>query len=396
MILNPVFVFLCTWGGVLFLYSLELTTNLVSWSPIGLMVIVMNMLFICIVYFFVSTKNKPVRNNTYDGVINSYTNILICIWLVGTLAEMFYSDGFPLYWRIMNIPKLYTDFGVPSLHGIMNAIYLQLLTMLYYLHLNNKSKLRVILIVALFFWPVCMLGRGILLSAILQMLCVNLFMRRIKISHYIIFLILGLSVVVLFGVLGDMRQTVNPFAYLIRDNDSMLHYLPSGFLWFYVYLTAGLSNFFYNVDMVSPTLLPLYSFSNMLPSIIRTYLELDPRNDLFTFVDPNLNTSTAYAGFVSDFGAIGAFILMGLIQTLCCYIYSLARNGRPWFIFAYTVAFQILVFSIFYDMFFLLPTLFQFAVSFGLYVFYKSKINGAGFGVRKNIITQRLQDELRT
>lgn len=307
----------------------------------------------------------------YKKYILAYTKIIAGIWFFGTLLEILFSSGFPLYWVFVGVPKLYTDFGVPSFHGMMNALYLQLMTMLAYLYIcDRESKKRYFLaIILLAFWPVMMLGRGIFISAIIQMACIYFMLNKISFSRIFFMGVAFIAVIVLFGVLGDMRQTINPFAYLIRDENSILHQLPSGFLWFYVYLTAGLSNLFHNIDIVNPSYIPQFSFSNMLPSIVRELLGVDPRNDVFTFVDANLNTSTGYAGFVSDFGALGGVFFFGIIHIIICVIYKSALSGKPWSIFSYTVAVQIIAFSIFYDMFFLLPTLFQFIVCFGARVF---------------------------
>ena len=374
MIINPLFVYLTSWFSVLILYGLNLTSNLVQWSFIGMLMIAINMIFFCVVYYLLvghRKKNIMTIRHEYTDKIQIYAKKVGVIWFLGTLFEIYFSGGFPLYWAMVGIPKLYTEFGVPSFHGIMNALYLQLLTMLFYLYLCKLEHKNVYLvfILLMFSWPVMMLGRGILVSAIIQMSCIYLMLNKIKLSHIIMMLVTCLTVVIVFGMLGDMRQTVNPFAYLIRDNNSILHELPSGFLWFYVYLTAGLSNLFHNVDLIEPSYIPQFSFSNMLPTIVRNLFEIDPRNDAFIFVDANLNTSTAYAGFVSDFGAIGGVVFFALIHSILCYIYKTALHGKPWSIFAYAVVVQIIAFSIFYDMFLLLPTLFQFVVCIGLKVF---------------------------
>lgn len=374
MIINPLFVYLTSWFSVLILYGLNLTLNLVQWSFIGMLMIAINMIFFCVIYYLLvghRKKNIVTIRHEYTDKIQIYAKIISIIWLLGTLFEMYFSGGFPLYWALAGIPKLYTEFGVPSFHGIMNALYLQLLTMLFYLYSCNikNNKIYLALILLLFLWPVMMLGRGILVSAIIQMSCIYLMLNKIKLSHIIMMLVTCLTVVIVFGILGDMRQTVNPFAYLIRDNHSFLHELPSGFLWFYVYLTAGLSNLFHNIDLINPSYIPQFSFSNMLPTVVRNMLEIDPRNDAFIFVDANLNTSTAYAGFVSDFGAIGGVVFFSLIHSILCYIYKTALHGKPWSIFAYAVVVQIIAFSIFYDMLLLLPTLFQFVVCVGLKCF---------------------------
>ncbi|MFJ7796606.1 O-antigen polymerase [Pseudomonas sp. NPDC096950] len=378
--LNPAFVYISMWSLVLLLYFFGLTTNLVSPSIVGLMVILMNMVSIFLLYVLLKGRKKVQslsleKEGAYIGIVGRFFRLLFGIWIVGTVFEVYYSGGVPLYWRLAGIDKLYTEFGVPSLHGVMNACYLQMLSMATYLSIKTKSKTLALVIAALLFWPVLMLGRGILLSGLIQIVCVSLLLTKISYKKIFALLIVALSVVVVFGYLGDMRQTSNPFSYLVSGRSAeVFDALPSGFLWFYVYLTAGLSNFFHNIDIVNPAWSVSYSMSNMLPSVVKAFFGLDARNDLFEFVDRNLNTSTIYAGFVSDVGAFGGFVFVALIQLVCCFVYNTSLKGRPWGIFAYSVAFQILVFSIFYDMFFLLPTLFQFFICFSLYIFANMRV----------------------
>jgi len=172
------------------------------------------------------------------------------------------------------------------------------------------------------------------------------------------------AAVFLFGYVGDLRQTENPFFYLVKpDFVEFFSAMPSGFLWFYVYLTSGMSNLFYNIETVEPAYSFGYSFYNMLPSAVKIWLGLEGRNDLFVFVDNNLNAATFYSGYISDFGVLGAFFIATIVQFFCCVAYVLAKKGKPWGVLSYAVAFQILIFSIFYDLFFILPVLFQFVLA---------------------------------
>ncbi|NNA97961.1 O-antigen polymerase [Pseudomonas gessardii] len=372
--INPVFVYIAVWGLVLFLYSLGLTSNLVDFSLVGVILIVLNLLSILLIFFFLGGGGKQKSRSEDDwffqDTVRRFLKFVILVWMSGTFAEIIYSGGFPLYWKLIGDTRLYTEFGIPSFHGIMNAFYLQALSMACYLFLKFRRFKFLFLIVVLLFWPIFMLGRGILLGGLLQMACVLFLLTRLN-AKKIFALTLGLiGVIIAFGYIGDLRQTANPFSYLVTGQTAeVFSVLPSGFLWFYVYLTAGLSNLFHNIDSLAPAGGLSYTFSNMLPSIVRSYFEIGARNDLFVFVDPNLNTSTIYAGAVSDLGPVGGFFAVLIVQLVCCYAYILSLKGKPWGIFAYTVAFQILTFSIFYDMFFLLPTLFQFAICFLLYVY---------------------------
>lgn len=377
--ISPIFVYISAWALVLGLYALDLTSNLVEVSGVGLLVIVLNMLGIILISSLLSAGRKRdldiEKDGLYLSIVRSFLKFALLVWGAGTAFEVYVGNGFPLLWKFVGDTRLYTEFGIPSLHGVLNAFYLQSLSMVAFIFFKTRQRRWALLSMLLLCWPVAMLGRGILLSGLLQMTCVFLLVTRVSVKKVGLLAIAGLVVIVIFGLLGDMRQTENPFSYLVTGEAAkFFEGLPSGFLWFYVYLTAGLSNFFHNVDTVNPAWGFSYSLANMLPSVVKTFFQLDPRNDLFEFVDANLNTSTIYAGSVSDFGPLGGFVAVTIVQFVCCYVYSLTLKGKPWGIFAYTVAFQILIFSIFYDMFFLLPTLFQFAICVLLYLYYRYRI----------------------
>ncbi|MDQ0649991.1 O-antigen polymerase [Pseudomonas cedrina] len=364
---NPVFVFCSVWGGVLLLYCLGATTNLVPINAVGLTLIIMNMMSMLLIYMILGRPSRKPDAETfsrYQAGVRSYLKTLFWIWLVGTCFEVYVQRGFPLYWNYVGDGRLYTDFGIPSFHGIMNAMYLQVVTALAYLYFVRPRFRIVILILLLLCWPVMMLGRGILLSAIIQVVGVFFLMRTLSFRVIVTLIVSAIVAIFLFGYVGDLRQVLNPFSYLVsKDYEWFFSALPSGFLWFYVYLTSGMSNLFYNVDTLQPAYSFGYSFYNLIPSAIKVWFGFDQRSDLFIFVDGNLNAATFYSGFVSDFGPVGAFFIVSFIQFCCCFTYVVARKGRPWGIFAYAVALQILIFSIFYDMFFLLPILFQFVLA---------------------------------
>ncbi len=376
--ISPLIFILC-WVSTLILYSMQLTTNIVPMSMRGLIMILMNMLSVSLFYFLfncsvASNRSVMKQNALQDDLLKKFIKGLGLIWVLGTLFEIYYCQGFPLYWRLTGNSKLYIDFGIHSMHGIMNACFLQLLTMLMYLYLKKPSYSTLLLILLLSIWPILMLGRGIMLSELLQITCVYLLFSKINFKKITYLFFFGLVTLFLFGFLGDLRQSANPFVYLIRrDVSSFFETMPTGFLWIYVYITAGLSNLFYNIDSVIPDYNFTHSLANLMPSAIREYLELARPNNPFIFVDPSLNTSTAYAGYVSDFGFLGGFFMMAFVQFICCLVYRSCQQDKLWSIFAYSVLFQVLIFSVFYDMFFLLPTLFQFVICFVFYWYSYSK-----------------------
>lgn len=181
---NPVLVFSVVWGSVLMLYLIGATDNLVPVSSLGIVLVLLNVLSIVIIYMlFMFGRRTMVTNDAgklnYINSARVYSKVLLFFWFIGTCFEVYIQNGFPLYWNIVGDGRLYTDFGIPSFHGIMNAMYLQAVTALAYIYFGSPKKRYIAIISILLCWPVMMLGRGIMLSAIIQIVAVFLLTRQL-------------------------------------------------------------------------------------------------------------------------------------------------------------------------------------------------------------------------
>ena len=66
-----------------------------------------------------------------------------------------------------------------------------------------------------------------------------------------------------------MRSNRNAFISLAQPKFTYPDYLPSGFLWVYIYLVSPLNNVINNLDY-SPTYLPVNTVLPLFPSFIRS------------------------------------------------------------------------------------------------------------------------------
>lgn len=381
--LSPAFLFSSIWLFVLSLYAFKLTSNLVPMNFSGLSMILGNIAFVIILQkFFVKQKVQSGIEVLlqYEKGIKLFTWLLVSFFSIGILAEIYFFKGFPLLWRLNGDHRLYTQFGFPSIHGVLNACYLQACTLFTLIYTLKKEKKYLVIIVALMIWPILMIGRGILLSAILQCGFIYFFMTQINKKKLWTTFVFILAFIILFGFLGNFRVDYgNPFDYVIAERGrAIFSILPSGFLWIYIYCTAGLANIFYNVDTLVPDYSLNYSVANLIPNVIKNKLNISSVNPKIQLVDPILNTSTAYSGYISDFGAIGGFFGVALILLIAIVMYRSCMRKNPWALASYSVMAQVLVFSVFVDMFLLLPTLFQFVITGTMFVFLKLFIKHYG------------------
>ena len=114
-----------------------------------------------------------------------------------------------------------------------------------------------------------------------------------------------------------------------------------------------------------PTYSPIFSFAKLLPSVVYNLLGMKIQADSFELVSQNLNTSTAYAGFYSDFGFLGVIPII-FIQILANYHYNKSKKINIKSLLCYMVLYQAIVLTCFTDTFYYLPFLFQFILIKGI------------------------------
>jgi oligosaccharide repeat unit polymerase len=185
--------------------------------------------------------------------------------------------------------------------------------------------------------------------------------------------LVSLLVITVFGWTGDIRGRSTPFSHLVttQRQSEVFEFLPSGFLWFYVYVTSPLANVINNIDNIQPSYIPHYSIMSLVPSFGRDIIATGANDDPMERVNQNLTVSTFYSGFIADFGLFGALIAVCVIQFFCVIIYFPAYDERPWAVLAYAVVFECIVFSVFYNLFFLHTYIVQ--VLFACYLGVKEK-----------------------
>lgn len=361
--ISPVVLFGLPWGVVLILYSLRATENLIN-IPARLMLllsvafVVFNILTLASHIKRINTKNnkRPLIADKGISRLKKIIKLQFYIWSLGSLYEVYKSAGIPLVWAIVGDAKNYTDFGVHSFHGLMNAFYFSLMACIFFYYKITAERKYLIFTIVMSCWPVLMLGRGIMLTVIVQVMIIQIIFVKIKLKVIISLILSGLVVVIGFGVLGDTRGYANPFFYLVSpEYEYIFSTLPSGFLWVYTYMTSPLSNLAFNFDLLTPVWDFYYSSVNLFPSFMRP-AELDMA-DNFTFVDDSLNVSTIFSSSHSDFGLVGDLVLIILLSAWASFWYLAARFSIA-YVLPYSIVGSVVCFSVFYNLFLLYPYLF--------------------------------------
>jgi oligosaccharide repeat unit polymerase len=368
-IVSPMFIYPLVWIISIVLTGVRITSNLPLMNLSTLFLIGGNLFVLFLLYLIIFSSSKKTHPGKISidllelDILAGFADKLFKVWAVGTLIEIFLGGGFPLIWVILGIPKGYTEFGIPTFHGLMNGLFFFFITTFALDYFIHGGKKRLFKFIPFLLWPVMMLGRGIFLGAMLQIGAIYLICKPLSLSRIILILVAVFGMILSFGLIGDTRQTGNPFAYLVNpEYRSLMEILPSGFLWVYVYVTSPMGNLIANIETVRPSYFPVQTLGALLPSILRDKFQ-SGAEDPIELIDDNLNVSTLYANFLADYGVIGALVMVAIIHLVIMIIYLRVREGKASAMVAYSALYQCMIFSVFVNLFLLQTYIIQVILS---------------------------------
>ncbi len=255
---------------------------------------------------------------------------LIIIWYILFLLEILYSGGLPVMW---GGEKGYSDFGIPTIHGLSNMLRGLIFSNIVLLHLIGirvPKWITLMSVLPIISALVLEQSRGafamLLLFAVGPMaifMKISLF-RIIKYSTLLIMLGVTFSSFQFLRYAESPMEEMSLIFSLVIDGD------------FYKYLIEPLANYIatpifnagLNIDVADNFgLVPNETTSSLVPSVIRELMLPSSENDYGVLLNEAFNTTTFITPFVRDFGLIGAYIVIGAFFFYCTYVFFKARNG---------------------------------------------------------------------
>jgi oligosaccharide repeat unit polymerase len=367
--LHPLTIATGIWGVLLGLYALHLSELLLFpilqlvpialaiWSPFAIVAI-----------GYALWRPRPLRQGfkltvlspTQLAVIEKRLRLLLRFWIVAAIFETLASGGFPIVWLFTNPEKTYFDYGISSLHGVVNSLLLALSLSRVGLYLLSRERRHLRLPLFSIVWWIALVTRGTLLTSLAECLVLWLCIRPVKLKTIARIVAYSGLVVLLFGWVGDLRTGAEGFRALARPSANYPQWLPSGVLWVYIYATTPLNNLAYTKLSREPEENPLlpHTLAQLFPTVVRNYVYEDAARVLAgDMVDATVsNVSTAYLGPLQDFG-LPAVFLFSMVTAILCQWYWYKSDLRSLLIFA--VLAQCLIFSILFDLFLSLPIIAQ-------------------------------------
>jgi oligosaccharide repeat unit polymerase len=282
------------------------------------------------------------------------------IWCVVTVIEIIYSKGIPIIWLFTGSGKTYMDFGIPTVHGFMNSLLQAICLVRFGMGLRFGRKKDFLYPVSAIFWSMIVITRQLMMVFLIEAVVVYCTYRPIRIKRILGALLGVLCLVYVFGVVGDLRTGADQFRALAQPTSAYPDWLPSGFLWFYMYLSTPINNLLYTFH----TTQPLYDWrfpntlSGLLPTVLRKMLF--SANDLAAsngeLITQAFNVSTAFAGPFEDFGRIGV-LLSSFMMNMLGALYWRKHTFRDRL--CYAVLCQCLILTVFFNHFVMLPVITQ-------------------------------------
>jgi len=335
VLVHPLVAFLFAWLFTLSLCELSyidsFTSELANVESLIPVVVIPFALGAFLVALLTSFARRPTYapNTTYIKV--RHLKLIFLIWSAITVFEICWTHGLPIYWLIVGNGKTEDEFGIHTLHGFANTLWLYLATGAFIANMAGPVKPPRWLMFLLYSWPILTLSRA--LATIFLLMAAMIYIgwrspsaRRLLLSAFVATVLF----ILVFGFAGDVRNT--DFSVHRAISSDKLQDWNSGVVWVYVYLVSPISNLALNIEHGNAEFnwVPLRFLTPMVPSVILNQMGIDTsfRGSLGELVNPAFNVGTAFLGIYFDWGVSGILLFSFSLGAIGHYIWIQAMR-RP-------------------------------------------------------------------
>lgn len=361
MFLTPPLIFLLVWILPLSAYYLVDSEVILELSSTTQYLVIANIVVFFLLTYFMRKRLKAHAADIGRTIsariklrqLEKRTVMVLACWLIVYCINIFFSGGIPIYWIIIGDPRTYADFGLPTLGGLGNILRAFALTSCYFIYFHTKSNKRprflligLLLIASAFILET---GRGNGVVLLLHPVAMYFLFNKLKLVRVLKSMIAVIAVLFVSG-----------YVQLVRYDDGMeklqAYAASSGFPGLsgpalllvpaFTYIAVPIVNTDLNV-VVAPILKfePYFSVQGIVPTVLRN--ELFEPKDYGLLINEAHNVSSFYIPLIRDFGILGAFLAVTLIQAIVSYCYLRARQGYAFYCLIWPPLFMSLVLSFF-------------------------------------------------
>ncbi len=272
------------------------------------------------------------------------------------MLQVAVSRGFPLLWLITGNGKTYIDFGITSLNGLLNAIYLASATAFFLICLKERKKGYWGLFFILLLLPVILVSRQLIICLFLQITCCLLIYKPKSLKKVVCSLFLVLTS---FVILGNFRTGLDSLVNILQPAPFIPEFMYS-LLWIYAYVVTPFNNVNAAIDYIQPLGIPYNEATMLMPTFLQTLLGFEVNSAGFELVHEQMNVSTFYLPLIQDLGKLYAFLFMILMQGVLSASYRKVFVSRlPIDVMQYSILYMITALSLFSNLLLYLPVVFQ-------------------------------------
>lgn len=334
ILLNPALLYAATWMFVLLIYSLRLSDLLDPLQFPTVVLVVGTSVSFVLGWVLESVPNygrlasaridlPALTTSINANLVGARIKLIWIVFVLGISFEVVFFGGMPLLGLLgIGASISYTEFGISGFHGVMNALFYTGCVITFTRILLGTSKKKFLLATVSIAYPVLVLSRQVLMSLILQYILIYFSVRPPSTRAFVRAGVVLTVVMLAFGYLGDVRTGRDRIIELASPTFQYPDWLPSAFIWIYIYFSSPLNNVNYNID-ISPNYLPLETAGSFIPSFARDdFLAALGGTTQWDLVNQSFNVSSLLQGFVTDFGVGGAIV----VTLICGVLFSSIRR----------------------------------------------------------------------
>jgi oligosaccharide repeat unit polymerase len=367
--IHPLMIFGFAWGLTVYLYDLHLSALLIYPTDLVLTVaawVVIPFCFCVLIYLGLSWDTRPRLvlervQFVLGGPLERKLKIAFWIWAALTVIEIIVSGGVPILWLFQGSAKTYADFGISSVHGLLNSLLIAIAVIHFALYALKGKKRNLIVPTFVLVWSIIAVTRNLMIVVLLEYALVWAMIRGIAWKTVGKVFVSLLALILVFGYIGDARTGGDTFRELAQPSQDYPEWLPSGVLWVYIYVSTPINNLVNTVQNTTPLDNVLFpnATSLLFPTVVRevlynpTSLSDAVSGDLVTEA---FNVSTAFVGPFQDFGMAGITLFSILLALVSMHYW---RNLSLLGSLTYAVLAQCLAISVFFNHLFYLPVITQ-------------------------------------
>lgn len=364
-IVNPFFMYCISWTVVIIVYNLGWSEWFPKLSNNLFLFLFLSVFLSGVIGFFFQNKSyffyRPIKITNKKTIRRS---LIVLYFLL--IVEFFAARSIPLLGYITgNIVVQYVDFGLPIIHVIVVNGFSFLFLYLFHAYISNKDKSNT------YFFRIClfstllpallMVNRAVIMYCFFGAALIYLMSRKDLCKSLAKISVIGVFIVFLFGLIGNMRTSNNDNSEVIltlgKATDSFKNSIfPTEFFWTYLYIASPLSNLQSTVnDNESPSI--VYSESDVFslvvncltPQIISKRLDV-PKKAISREIDV-FNVGTVYAQPFATLGWLGVSIVYFFTLVFIFFNLSFVSLRSDYFVTSLTIINTIIFFNIFENMF---------------------------------------------